>query len=161
MNQPENHLIERFPRGLQKRFLERCERFELLPAAELGVPGHVLTHAYFPINGVIALVIDTQGRPPIEVGAVGKECMLGSELLVGALRSPWRAVVQVGGACWRIDAHALLLAMSDMPDLKTSLQQNFVVQVHQRQAMASATPGYRVVVSKGLSHQAVSSLRPG
>lgn len=143
MDATDNHLIERFPRRLLERFLERCERCVLVPSAELGSRGEVLTHAYFPSSGVIALVVDLHARPPLEVGAVGKESMLGSELLLGEVQSPWRAFVQCAGTGWRIEAHALRQAMADMPSLQASLQHNFIVQVHQRQALATATADAR------------------
>lgn len=138
MDDTHNHLIEFFPKPLQARFLAHCERFSLVPAVELGAAGQVLRHAYFPDAGRIALVIGAHGRAPMEIGAVGRESMLGSELLLGDVRSPWRAVVEEAGTCWRIDAAALRQAMSDMPALHASLQHNFIVQVHQRQAVASA-----------------------
>lgn len=134
----ENHLIEQLPWELQERLLKSCERFSLVPTAKLVSCGDVLTHAYFPISGAIALVIDGDGRPPFEVGALGRESMLGSELLLGTVQSPWRAVVQSAGTCWRISVDGLRQAMADMPSLRASLQQNFIVQVHQRQALASA-----------------------
>lgn len=136
MDRTENHLIERFPAGLQKQFLKCCERFELTPAQVLVSHGEVLKHAYFPSSGAIALKIDEPGRPSIEVGDVGREGMLGSELLLGDLQSPWRAIVQVGGSCWRIEAHELRQTMAAMPPLHALLQNNFIVQVHQRQAIA-------------------------
>lgn len=136
MDTTENHLIERLPRGLQSRFLHRCESFELKKDVELVSHGEVLTHAYFPCAGTIALLIDVPGRPTIEVGSVGRECMLGSELLLGELPSPWRAVVRDPGLCWRIEADLLHKIMTLMPPLLSSLQSNFIVQVHQRQAIA-------------------------
>lgn len=137
MDKNENHLIERFPRGLGKHFLHRCEPFDLIAGVELASHGEVLTHAYFPCTGAIALLIDVPGRPTIEVGSVGSECMLGSELLLGDLPSPWRAVVRAPGSCWRIEAEVLGKILKVMPLLLVSLQSNFIVQVHQRQAMAS------------------------
>lgn len=142
MDEDKNHLIERFPRELQKSFLQRCERFELSPKHELVSYGAVLTHAYFPSSGAIALLINFPSRPTIHVGNVGRECMLGSELMLGDLQSPWRAVVQVLGSCWRIEAQALREAMAEMPPLLASLRSNFIVQVHQRQAMGRPNSGY-------------------
>lgn len=136
MDKNENHLIERFPRGLRNHFLHRCERIDLVAEVELVAHGDVLTHAYFPCDGTIALLIDDPGRPAIEVGTVGRECMLGSELLLGDLPSPWRAVVQAPGSCWRMEADLLRNVLKLMPPLLESLQSNFIVQVHQRQAMA-------------------------
>lgn len=144
MDPTENHLIERLPRRYLARFLERCQRFELVPRMELGSRGQVLTHAYFPSNGAIALVIDRHGGPPLEVGAVGRDSMLGAELLLSGLQAPWRSVVQHAGSCWRIEADELRLITSEISEIRTSLQENFIVQVHQRQAMASASAGPRL-----------------
>ena len=137
MTTTQNQIIERLPKGIQKRFLARCEAFELVLSAELGVRGMPLTHAYFPVTGFISLVIDIDSHPPLEVGMVGCEAMLGSELVLGLAKTPWRALVQGAGSCWRIEATALREAMDDMPALKSLLQRTLMVRLHQ-QALASA-----------------------
>ena len=79
MQDIENDLIERLPKAARKRFLALCEPFQLVLSAELSVRGQQLTHAYFPGSGFISLVIDIDSHPPLEVGMVGRESMLGSE----------------------------------------------------------------------------------
>lgn len=64
--------------------------------------------------------------------------MLGAELLLGVVPAPWRSVVQHSGSCWRIEAEELRLVTSEIADLRTLLQKNFIVQVHQRYALALA-----------------------
>lgn len=145
MQDTENHLIERLPRRVQHQFLARCERFDLVPSTELSIRGAALTHAYFPNTGFISLVLDIESCPPVEVGVVGCESMLGSELLLGVARTPWRAVVQGAGTCWRIDTRALRQAMRDMRALPALLQRNLMVRVQQQQALASAVAGSGVV----------------
>lgn len=137
MSHTQNDLIERLPKGLRKRFLARCEPFELVLSSELSVRGALLTHAYFPITGFISLVIDIDSHPPLEVGMAGRESMLGSELALGTAKTPWRAVVQGPGHCWRIEAQALRQAMTDMPALQSVVQRSLMVRLHQ-QALASA-----------------------
>jgi CRP-like cAMP-binding protein len=137
MSDTQNQLIERLPKGVQKRFIARCETFELLLSAELSARGSLLTHAYFPVTGFISLVIDIDSHPPLEVGMVGRESMLGSELALGVAKTPWRAVVQGPGMCWRIEAQALRQAMDDLPALRSVLQRSLMVRLHQ-QALASA-----------------------
>jgi CRP-like cAMP-binding protein len=137
MSHTQNQLIERLPKAVQRRFLAACEPFELLLSAELSARGSLLTHAYFPITGFISLVIDIDSHPPLEVGMVGRESMLGSELVLGVAKTPWRAVVQGAGSCWRIEARALRQAMDDMPVLNSVLQRSLMVRLHQ-QALASA-----------------------
>lgn len=137
MSLTENHLIERLPKGIRKRFLARCEPFALVLSTELSVRGALLTHAYFPVTGFISLVIDIDSHPPLEVGMVGRESMLGSELVLGVAKTPWRAVVQGAGTCWRIETQALRQALTDLPALQSVLQRALLVRLHQ-QALASA-----------------------
>ena len=137
MQDIENDLIERLPKAARKRFLALCEPFQLVLSAELSVRGQQLTHAYFPGSGFISLVIDIDSHPPLEVGMVGRESMLGSELVLGLAKTPWRAVVQGAGSCWRIEARALRQAMDDTPALQSLVQRSLMVRLHQ-QALASA-----------------------
>lgn len=133
-----NQLIERLPNGVQKRFLALCEPIELLVETELSARGSPLSHAYFPNTALISLVIDADSLPPLEVGVVGHESMLGSELLLGVTTTPWRSVVQGAGSCWRIGALGLRQAMTELPALQALLQRNLMVRVHQQQSLASA-----------------------
>ena len=137
MKSTENDLVERLPKAVRQRFLALCEPFELVLSVELSVRGTNLSHAYFPRSGFISLVIDIHSHPALEVGMVGREAMLGSELVLGVAKTPWRAVVQGAGSCWRIRAQALRQAMADMPALQTLLQRTLMVRLHQ-QALASA-----------------------
>lgn len=137
MQNIENDLIEQLPKAIRKQFLALCEPFELVLSAELSARGTQLSHAYFPRSGVISLVIDIDTHPPLEVGMVGRESMLGSELVLGLAKTPWRALVQGEGNAWRIGARALQQACADMPALQKLLQQSLMIRLHQ-QALASA-----------------------
>lgn len=137
MQLPGNQIIECLPKSVRKRFLARCEPFELKLSAELSARGSLLTHAYFPITGFISLVIDIDTHPPLEVGMVGRESMLGSELVLALAHTPWRAVVQGAGSCWRIESKALREALDDMPALQSLVQRSLLIRLHQ-QALASA-----------------------
>ena len=137
MKSTENLLIEGLPKGIAKRFLALCEPFELVLSTELSVRGTQLSHAYFPRSGFISLVIDIDSHPPLEVGMVGRESMLGSELVLGMAKTPWRALVQGAGHCWRIEADVLRQAMVDMPALERVLQRSLMIRLHQ-QSLASA-----------------------
>ena len=133
----ENDLIERLPKTVRKRFLALCEPFELVLSAELSVRGTELSHAYFPRTGFISLVIDIDSHPPLEVGMVGHEAMLGSELVLGLAKTPWRALVQGEGSSWRIESKVLRKAMDEMPALNDLVRRTLMVRLHQ-QALSSA-----------------------
>jgi len=133
----ENHLIERLPRSIKQAFIAMSEPFDLVLSTALIVRGQQLTHAYFPRTGFISLVVDVDSHPPLEVGMIGRETMLGSELVLGLAKTPWRAVVQGGGHCLRIEASALQKAMQDMPALQKQVQRSLMTRLHQ-QSLASA-----------------------
>ncbi len=68
----------------------------------LGSVGMPTRHVYFPTAGFVSLVAPVNGRPTLEVGMVGREGMLGTQLALGIEAAPLHAVVQGAGAAWRI-----------------------------------------------------------
>ncbi len=144
MDNAENHLIERLPQAVRKRFLNLCAPFELVALSDLSVHGAPLSHSYFPRSGFIALVIDMETHPPLAVGMIGTESMLGAELVLGVSKTPWRAVVQGAGSCWRLEAHVLRKAISTMPELRELMQGALMVRLHQ-QALATACQRFHTV----------------
>jgi CRP-like cAMP-binding protein len=140
----ENHLIQQLPAAVRRRFLARCEPFELVLSAELSVRDQPLAYAYFPRSGFISLVIDVDSHPPLEVGMVGVESMLGSELVLGLAKTPWRALVQGPGSSWRIGADTLRESLADMPELQKVVQVSLMVRLHQ-QALASACERFHMI----------------
>lgn len=75
---------------------------------ELGVvlcePGEATRHVYFPDECFISLVTTLEGEPGLEVGMVGREGMLGAQLMLGVNTTPLHALVQGPGSTCRIEA---------------------------------------------------------
>ena len=68
---------------------------------------------------------------------VGRESMVGSELVLGLAKTPWRALVQGPGHSLRIDAKTLRQECIASPVLRQVLQTSLLVRLHQ-QTLASA-----------------------
>lgn len=98
----ENHLIELLPQKDRRRLRGICEPVQLVLGTVLCESGKPTRHVYFPINGFISLVTLIDGEPALEVGMVGREGMVGSQLALGVVTAPLRALVQGSGAAWRI-----------------------------------------------------------
>jgi CRP-like cAMP-binding protein len=140
----QNQLLQRLPSTLRAHLLHRCEPFEMHLSDELSERGKALSHAYFPQAGFVSLVIDVDTYPALEVGMVGHESMLGSELLLGPAPTPWRALVQGAGSSLRIEAAALREEIEASPELRAVVQTSLLVRLHQ-QTLASACERFHMI----------------
>ena len=143
----ENHLIELLPRQDRKRLLALCEPIELTLSEVLCEPGKPTRHVYFPTDGFISLVTLIDGSPGVEVGMVGREGMLGAQLVLGVNTSPVRALVQGPGKAWRIGTVAFRDELKRSTALKRSLNRYLYVLMAQ-QASAAACLRFHLIVPR-------------
>ncbi len=148
MARAHNHLIERLPRMERTRFLAICKPVELLSAEVLCESGTPTRHVYFTIDGVISLVADSgggseypprsrstrsplEGKSMLEVGMVGSEGMVGTQLVLGVGESPLQALVQGTGSAWRIAAAPFCHELARNTALRASLNRYVCVTMNQ------------------------------
>lgn len=96
--QETNAIVAMLPDDEGLRFVDLCEGTELHQDDILCESGQPLGAAYFPLSGVISLSLELETHPPLELGLVGSDGMLGATLSLGILAAPMRAVVQVAGS---------------------------------------------------------------
>ena len=132
----ENHLIELLPRKERLRLLAVCEPVQLVLSDVLSEPGKSTRHVYFPTDGFISLVALVDGSPSLEVGMVGREGMVGAQLVLGVVTSPLRALVQGSGAAWRIGTKAFRGELERSPALQRGLNRYLYVLMAQLAASA-------------------------
>lgn len=104
-----------------------CEPVQLVLAEVLCDGGKPTRHVYFPVQGFISLVALIEGAPALEVGMVGREGMVGAQLVLGVGTSPLRALVQGPGAAWRIEAAAFRKELARSVALQGSLNRYLYV----------------------------------
>lgn len=100
----ENHLIEQLPQAARKRLLALCVPAPLVLASLLQEPGAAVRHVYFPLEGFVSILVPLPGHPPLGIGMVGREGMVGASLALGQTRATLRAQVQGEGASRCIEA---------------------------------------------------------
>jgi CRP-like cAMP-binding protein len=99
--------------------------------------GGPLRHAWFPDTAVFSLLTVMTNGASAETCAVGKEGMVGVQLLAGLEIHPQRVVAQVEGDAWRIPAEALAGALCELPvfrDLLIRYSIAFLQQANQNAA---------------------------
>lgn len=127
----QNHLIELVARADRRRLLSRCEPVELVLGQIVSKPATATRHVYFPIDGFISLIAVVAGSPGIEVGMVGREGMLGSQLALGVVTSPLHAVVQGAGSALRIGKVAFRVELAHNATLRSALERYIAVLMAQ------------------------------
>jgi CRP-like cAMP-binding protein len=95
----------------------------------VSLPNHQVLHeaggkldfAYFPNRGLISLVVVMKDGKTAEAGIVGKEGFTGTLAAVGLNRSPFKAVAQITGDGFRLNAGALQNILESAPHLQMTL----------------------------------------
>lgn len=133
----QNHLIELLPRAAQRRLLALCEPVELVLSQTLCEPGTATLDVYFPTEGFISLVAPNDGAAALEVGMVGREGMLGAQLVLGVDTVPLRALVQGLGRAWRVGQGPFRAELAQSAPLQRLLQRYVYVLMAQLAAAAA------------------------
>ncbi|WP_269533889.1 Crp/Fnr family transcriptional regulator [Chitinimonas sp. BJYL2] len=137
MSAVQNHLIARLPRIDRQHLLAVCEPVELLLAQSLYTPSQPTRHVYFPINSFVSLVALVDQHPGLEVGMVGSEGMLGSQLGLGIGAAPLAALVQGAGSALRVKASAFRLELARSTALLRCLHRYLYVVMSQQATSAA------------------------
>jgi CRP-like cAMP-binding protein len=69
--------------------------------------GETMSHAYFPIDGIISLLYVMKNGESAEIAIVGNEGMIGIALFMGGESTMSRAIVQNAGHAYRMKAQVL------------------------------------------------------
>ena len=116
-----NNLIETLPRIARNRLLAICEPVELLLDEALSVSSTPIRHVYFPTDSVVSITTSSKDTPAFEVGMVGSEGMLGTQVALGTSNYPLSARVRGSGPAWRVAAAPFNKELMRSADLQKNL----------------------------------------
>jgi CRP-like cAMP-binding protein len=122
------------PEAERARLVARCSRVPGALEQTLSRAGERTRHVYFPLSGMISMIMGTRAGPAIEVATVGNEGLLGTEIAMGSDRNHWQALVQVKGETLRMsvrDFREELRRSSALRDLSRRYTQALMIQVSQ------------------------------
>ena len=75
-----NRLLADLPNADRLAVMRHVSTIELEFGALLCEPEQALRHVYFPLSGFISLVAVVPKHPPLEMGMIGNEGMLGATI---------------------------------------------------------------------------------
>ena len=134
-----NRLLQALPGVDRRRLLAACETVQLAFADRLYTPPQRLSHVYFPVSGIISLIMPIDVASSLEVGLVGNEGVFGVPLVLGADVSPVRAVVQGAGSALRIGAVPFHHELGRSTALQRTIDRYVCVQLSQLAQTAGCT----------------------
>jgi CRP-like cAMP-binding protein len=132
-----NRLIQSLPKGERSRILGSCETVQQSFGDVLCESDQRYQHVYFPLTGFISLVTTLKGHPPLEMGLIGNEGMLGGTVVLGVRIAPIRAIVQGSGSLLRMSAAQLLRELRVCPALRRALDRYLYVLMMQLSQLAA------------------------
>src|ERR1051326_3897733 len=103
-----NGLLGALPRRDRDRLLPSFESVALSPEEILYEPNEPIRHVYFPMSGLISLVLVLKDGSIAEVARVGREGIVGLPAFLGVQTSHTRAFVQVPGEALRLKAQTFV-----------------------------------------------------
>ena len=102
-----NLLLDDLAPSVRERIVRRAEPVHLTFGTILCEADEPFEFAYFPLSAFISLVSRVGKHPPLEMGLIGNEGMLGVTLILGVPMAPLRGVVQGEGDALRLPAAEL------------------------------------------------------
>jgi CRP-like cAMP-binding protein len=131
-----NQLLDHLPAAELRRLLAQGAHVPLRSGQPLQTQGLPLRALLFPVQGFVCLVTPLDRHEAVQVGMVGREGVLGAELLLGSSASPVGVFVQEDGQAWSLPLAALRRALPLNPGLRRLLSRYLLVQL--RHAVAAA-----------------------
>jgi CRP-like cAMP-binding protein len=98
-----NRLLTALPRHEYARLRPHLEKVSLPLKEILYEANGPIPHVFFPLFGVVSLVIIAEGGFTLELGTIGNEGMVGTPVFLGSESSPTRAISQVPGEALRME----------------------------------------------------------
>lgn len=126
-----NSLINSLPKQVQDSLLAKATLVELTLSQMICVPEEVIEHLYFPVEGFISILQKIDEHPPLEVGMIGREGVLGAEALLGLEVNMFGAIVQGSGSAWKIQVQDFLDEVKNHLELKNIISAYLSIRIAQ------------------------------
>src|SRR3954453_10138118 len=102
-----NRLLAALPPDEWNRVSAICQPVMLANEQTLLAPRQVVRYAYFPTDGVVALLMVMADGTPVEVATVGSEGFVSCESILGTDQSPYEVTCQTPVQALRADVKDL------------------------------------------------------
>lgn len=121
-NHIHNDILLSLPAKEREMLFPKLELVRLQTHQVLHEPGDTLKSAYFCNTGLVSILSIFPDGKSVEVGLVGKEGFVGVPLVAGFRTAATRAIAQIEGSAFRVNAQTLMTLLRESPKLERKLQ---------------------------------------
>jgi CRP-like cAMP-binding protein len=122
-----NRLLAILPRKDRERLVTKGQEVALTIGEVLCVPGERMRYAYFPIAGIVSVMVPVDAHASLHIELIGTEGMIGVPLALGATVATLQGYVQRSGASLRLTAAALRRELALSRPLRETLNRYALV----------------------------------
>jgi CRP-like cAMP-binding protein len=142
-----NRLLDALP-GADRRRLQAVGEVSSLRFGEALLSAQEpMLHVYFPVEGIVSLIMTIDGSSALEVGLVGNEGMVGVHVALGQEHAPLSAEVRGEGRALRVRGPDFLRELRRGSALRRRLERYAAVRLVQF-AQAAGCTRYHVVEAR-------------
>ena len=116
-----NQLLSSLPPADFELIRPHLRFFDLPHQTTVVRAGEALTHIYFPLSGIISLVVRLTEGATVEIAMIGRDSVFGGSTALDGGISPIEAIVQLAGSATILDLSHLRKAASQSPTLRATL----------------------------------------
>lgn len=95
--------------------------------------GERITAAYFPVDSVFSVLVELSGGDCYEADSVGRDGMIGGELLLGAASASRSVICQIGGGVAQMPAEIFERCIAQLPAFAAAVQEAMLMQWYRAQ----------------------------
>jgi len=136
----ENRLLQRLGADDFSHLQPNLNQFSMVVGAVLHAPGSSIDYVYFPVSGMVSLLVVMRTGEQIETAIVGREGVIGASIGSDGSQSAGQATVQIAGSAWRIAAPKFLEMYQTRVSFRTLVNkfQNVILLQTQQSAACHA-----------------------
>jgi CRP-like cAMP-binding protein len=136
-----NHFLASLAADDRSALLPHLKAFDLPQETVLYETGDTISAIYFPLAGVVSLVVDLASGDMVEAAMIGQNGLVGGSAALNGNISMNRAVVQVAGSASVVDVDVIqeLVERSATFRSRVALHEQFVMAQAQQSAACNAS----------------------
>jgi CRP-like cAMP-binding protein len=101
-----NRMLQLLPFADAERLSRLFEPVKLQFRESIYSSGKPIDYVYFPLTGMVSVVVDMEGGQTVEAGTIGREGMVGLPAFLGTPKSLCRVLTQIAGEALRAPVDA-------------------------------------------------------